>query len=115
MKKDPRVLLAHILDSIQVIERVMPKTQAEFTANSDAQDIIIRRLEIIGEAAGHLPDTIKEQAPEVEWKRLLGLRNFLIHEYFNVDIELLWRNIQDYLPVLKQAITELLERSDSNN
>ncbi len=109
MKKDPSVLLHHILDSIAVIERVLPATEAEFSEDTDTQDIIIRRLEIIGEAAKHLPDDIKDLAPQVEWKRLLGLRNFLIHEYFNVDVDLLWRNVQDYLPILKQAITELVD------
>ncbi len=114
MKKDPSILLEHILDSIETIERVLPKSETEFAVDRDTQDIVIRRLEIIGEATRHLPDELKSKWPEVEWRQLMALRNFLIHEYFNVDIELVWRNVQNYLPVLKRVIEELLEEIKKN-
>ncbi len=111
MTKDSSILLEHILDSIETIERVLPKSKAQFAVNRDTQDIVIRRLEIIGEATRHLPDELKNKWPEVEWRQLMALRNFLIHEYFNVDIELVWHNVQTYVPILKRVTSELLDET----
>ncbi|HVC35895.1 MAG TPA: HepT-like ribonuclease domain-containing protein [Candidatus Dormibacteraeota bacterium] len=108
--KEPVILLEHILESIEVIERVLPKTEQAFTQSSDVQDIVIRRLEIIGEAARYLPEELKQVQPEADWRRLTDLRNLLIHEYFNVDVGLLWNNTQHYLPILKQAVQELIKQ-----
>jgi uncharacterized protein with HEPN domain len=110
--KKPALLLEHILESIQIIERVLPKAEEEFAENSDTQDIVIRRLEIIGEAARYLPDELKQARPEADWRRLIDLRNLLIHEYFNVDSGLLWNNVRYYLPTLKHAVQELIKQED---
>jgi uncharacterized protein with HEPN domain len=109
--KQPDILLEHILESIEIIERVIPKTEEELSASSDIQDIVIRRLEIIGEAARYLPDELRQQCPEVGWRQLMNLRNLLIHEYFNVDVGLLWNNVRDYLPILKHAVQELIKQA----
>ena len=87
MKKDPKVFLVHILESIQLIEEYSKNvTAAKFHKNRAVQDAIIRRLEIIGEAVKNLPVSFKTKCPDVPWKQMAGMRDVLIHEYFDVDL-----------------------------
>ncbi len=79
MKKDPEVFLAHILDSIQLIEEyAKDASQAEFYKNRSLQDAIMRRLEIIGEAVKNLPLSFKTKHPEIPWKQIAGMRDILM-------------------------------------
>lgn len=71
-------------------------------------DAVIRNLEIIGEAANHIPDTIQEKYLEVPWFQIKGMRNLLIHEYFGVDIDVLWRTVNEDLPRLRIQIQTLI-------
>ena len=64
--------------------------QESFASDRKTQDAVIRNLEIIGEAARNLPEEIKGFAPEAEWRKITGLRNILIHEYFGISIPILW-------------------------
>ena len=66
-------------------------------------------LEIIGEAATSMPEDIKEQYPDIPWHQMIGMRNILIHEYFGVDIDVLWRTIQVDLPILLTKVRKILE------
>lgn len=68
-----------------------------------------RPLEIIGEAANHLSESAKEAAPEIEWRRIVAFRNFVTHEYFGVDLELLWDIVTQKLYPLKQTVERLLD------
>jgi uncharacterized protein with HEPN domain len=70
-------------------------------------DAVIRNFEIIGEAANHVPDEVQERFPKIPWAKMRGIRNVLIHEYFGVDIEVVWRTIQDDLPGLKMLLMEI--------
>lgn len=72
-------------------------------------DGIVRNLEIIGEAAKNIPASIKEKYPDVEWKKMSGLRDILAHEYFGVDLEVLWDVVANKLPVLRKQITRILK------
>ncbi len=71
-------------------------------------DAVIRNLEIIGEAANHIPDSIQSKYTKIPWAQMKGMRNILIHEYFGVDSEVLWKTINDDLPRLKIQIQTLL-------
>jgi uncharacterized protein with HEPN domain len=72
------------------------------------QDAVIRNLEVIGEAVKHLPPDLRRRHPEVPWRSITALRNVLIHEYFGVDLEIVWRVVQRRLPALKRHVTILL-------
>ncbi len=109
MKKDPKVFLAHILDSIQLIEEYSKKVnQAKFLKKKPLQDAIIRRLEIIGEAVKNLPSSYKTKYPDVPWKQMAGMRDILIHEYFDVDLFLTWKVVKHEIPLIKKRLSEIL-------
>jgi uncharacterized protein with HEPN domain len=71
-------------------------------------DAVVRNLEIIGEAARHIPETVRRRYPEVPWKRVVGLRNIVVHEYFAVDVEIVWTIIRENLPALEDALQKML-------
>lgn len=109
MKKDPKVFLAHILDSIQLIEEYSKKlNQAKFLKKTSLQDAIIRRLEIIGEAVKNLPSSYKTKYPDVPWKQMAGMRDILIHEYFDVDLFLTWKVVKHEIPLIKKKLSVIL-------
>jgi uncharacterized protein with HEPN domain len=108
MKKQPEVFLEHILESITLIEEYVDgKTEEDFSSSSQLQDSVIRRLEVIGEAVKNLPPEVRKTYSDVPWKKIAGLRDVLIHEYFGVDLELTWQVVQNELPVLKKRIMEI--------
>ena len=72
-------------------------------------DAVIRNLEIIGEASKYIPDGVREDNPEIPWKRMVGLRNIVIHGYFGVDTEIIWRIITVNLPDVKPFIEMMKE------
>lgn len=108
MKKNPKIFIAHILDSILLIEDYSKNvSQAEFLKNRHLQDAIIRRLEIIGEAVKNLPMTFRSKHTQIPWKQITGMRDILIHEYFDVDLLLTWQVIKKELPAIKKQLSEL--------
>lgn len=82
-----------------------------FKADPKTQDAVIRNLEIIGEAAGKLPGSIRELAPEFEWRKVIGLRNLLIHEYFGVSLSIVWDVVHNKLDQIELICKELLNSS----
>jgi len=109
MNKDPRVFLKHTLESIEWIEKETEVvSKDEFIKNVPTQDMVIRRLEIIGEAVKNLPADFKKNYPDVPWQKISGLRDKLIHGYFGIDLELVWEIIKKNLPLFKLQIQQML-------
>ncbi len=109
-KRDYRLFLQDILESIERIEEYTEGYDFEtFTKDRKTVDAVLRNLEIIGEAAKHIPENIQTQHPEIPWKRVIGLRNVVIHHYFGVDLSIVWVIIKKQLPELKNAVISLLE------
>lgn len=73
-----------------------------------AQDAMVRNFEVIGEAVKQIPGFLKEKRPDIPWRRIAGLRDVLIHQYMSVDLEAVWAIVEEDLPILKQAVTEIL-------
>ena len=110
MTKRDIFYLKHILDSARVINNfINESSQEDFLQNRMMQDAVIRNLEIIGEATKHLTKECKEKYPEVEWKRLTGMRDVLSHDYFGIDVDVVWSAVERDLPELKRKITALLK------
>lgn len=109
MKKDPTVFIGHIIESIELIEGYSEKlTTDTFKKDQGMQDAIIRRLEIIGEAVKNIPSTFRAKYPEIPWKQMAGMRDILIHEYFDVDLPLTWAVVKRELPPIKEKLQNLL-------
>jgi len=85
---------------------------ATFRADRKTVAAVERNLEIIGEAVANLPDEIVGRWPELPWHYMRGLRNLLVHEYFGVDVGILWQTIQEDLPPLKPLLQKMLESPD---
>jgi uncharacterized protein with HEPN domain len=110
MRKDPKVLIGHILESIELIEGYLRGvSREEFLRSREKQDAVIRRLEVIGEAVKQIPAEIKERHQEIPWKRIAGMRDVLIHAYFSVDLELTWRVATEEIQQLKREILNVKE------
>jgi len=105
MKKDAKVFISHILESIELAEEyVRGKTLSDFTKSKKLQDSVIRRLEIMGEAVKNLPKDFTVKHSEIPWKEIAGMRDILIHEYFGVDLEMTWNVVEENLPDLKKKL-----------
>lgn len=110
MKKDPKIFIEHILQSIEIIEgHVENKTKDDFLNSVLLQDAIIRRIEIIGEAAKNLPLDFKDKYSNIPWKTIAGMRDILIHKYFGIDLELTWEVVERDIPALKKQILRINE------
>ncbi len=104
-KREPELYLRDILDSIIKIENFVKNLSYEkFVESEMVQDAVIRNIEIIGEAVKNLPDETKKLQPDIPWNKIIDMRNKVIHEYFGVDTEILWKTITDDLPKLKQQV-----------
>ena len=109
MIRDDRVYLSHILDSLQQIEEYTGGLEFEgFRANRMVQDAVIRQFEIIGEAVKNLSDDFSERNSCLPWKDLAGFRDKLIHQYFGVDLSLVWRSVVDDVPVLLDDLRRIM-------
>jgi uncharacterized protein with HEPN domain len=105
-----RVFLRHIADAIVQIEAYTAGlSYAEFTQNRLVQDGVVRQLEVIGEASRNLSDELRSQHPNLPWKQIVGLRNRLIHAYFDINLGIIWDIVQADIPELKARVAEVLE------
>jgi len=114
MKRDSSVLLKHILESIDTIESYLNnQTKENFLDSKLLQDAIMRKIEVIGEAVKSISEEFKNSYPDIPWKKIASMRDVLIHEYFNVDTQLVWTITQKELPVLKNQIMDILDKLKS--
>ncbi|MFW5879775.1 MAG: DUF86 domain-containing protein [bacterium] len=84
--------------------------QKDFINSIRLQDLITRRLEIIGEAVKNLPPEFRNDYPDIEWKKIAGMRDYLIHAYFGIDLDLTWNVVIHHLPGLKNKIIDILSQ-----
>ncbi len=85
--------------------------ESKFKESIPFQDAVIRRLSIIGEASKNVPKELKDKHRDINWKNIAGMRDLIVHEYFDMDLDLVWNTIKIDLPVLKKAVTEMLKES----
>ena len=109
MSRSDQVYIQDIVESIEMIfTYVDNKTDFEFSRDLMLQDAVIRRFEIIGEAASKISEQTKVQNPGVQWKLMRAMRNKLIHEYFGVSAVTIYSTVKFDLPILKQQLDKLI-------
>lgn len=107
--KDDRDYLAHVRDAIETIGEYLHGVSYEaFTKNKMMADAVVRELEIIGEASNSLSQEFRERHKDVIWRQMKDTRNFLIHEYFGVNLKVVWDTCQDDLPRVKAFLDRVL-------
>lgn len=107
-ERDYRLYINDILESAQFIQEFVENYTLEtFNYDRKTYSAVIREFEIIGEAVGKLPSEVKQQYPDVPWQDIKDFRNFLTHEYFGIDLEIVWQVIHDELPLLFNAIKKI--------
>lgn len=109
---EERILLDYLNDIIESIADIREFT-AEMSKNDFLNDkktikAVVRSLEVIGEASGKLPDSLRDMHPEISWQEMVGMRNRLIHEYFGVDLEIVWQTIQEDLASLDKTVKKII-------
>lgn len=108
----PRNSLLYIDDMLTAAEKIMGYTQGmtcdRFHTDTKTFDAVIRNLEIIGEAAKKIPSKFREDHKKIEWKKIAGLRDILIHEYFGIDSEIVWDIVQNKIPELVNILKQIL-------
>lgn len=109
MKKEPKVFIEDILESIERIETYLSGVKKkDFVKNLSLQDAVIRRLEIIGEATKNIPEEFRKKHHHIPWKQIAGNRDVLIHDYTGVNVDRVWNTAKKDLPILKTQIEDLL-------
>ncbi|GAB3934098.1 HepT-like ribonuclease domain-containing protein [Larkinella terrae] len=113
-KRSSHALLNDMLDAIQAIrEYTEGMSFDDFLANRMACDAVIRNVQVIGEAANRVPKPFRDQHDGIEWMRIIRSRHILVHDYFGIDYEIIWKIITVHLPILRQELEELLN-ADNN-
>jgi uncharacterized protein with HEPN domain len=109
-----RDLLGDILEALRRARiYTVDQSYEQFLADTKTQDAVIRTLEILGEATKKLSPSLRERYPEIPWKSMAGVRDKLIHDYFGVNIDIVWQIVQDQLPVLVEQIAAALQDTPS--
>jgi uncharacterized protein with HEPN domain len=102
--------LQDILDAVAAIEQFTAGIEFEaFSQNLEKVFAVSRAIEIIGEVVKRIPDSVKSQYPDIPWRDIAGMRDKLIHDYFNTDVEIIWKAIQEDVPLLQVMIARVLE------
>lgn len=115
MSPSPIEYLRHILDEISYIEDAIYNIEeADFLADETLKRSFVRSIEIIGEAAKKVPADFKDEHSDVDWKRIAGMRDKLIHDYFGVDYHIVWDVATNKLPELRQKIEEIMKEKSGD-
>ncbi|HUY32238.1 MAG TPA: DUF86 domain-containing protein [Pirellulales bacterium] len=114
MSRDYKVFLQDVLEAIDnVAEFVGPMTWDQFQADKKTLHAVVRNLEVIGEAVKQVPAETRHRHPQIPWQRIAGLRDILIHNYFGIDLEIVWDIVRNKLPELKRQIDAVLCEEES--
>ena len=112
-KRDNLLLLNDMLQSALKIKRYTKDLDFEsFLSDDKTMDAVVRNFEIIGEAANRIDSDFQDNNPEIEWKRIRGFRNRIVHEYFGIDYEIIWEIIDTYLDELIDWLETLIDDTD---
>ena len=107
--RDDRERLLDIQEAIDNIKKYAVRGQQAFGEDELVQSWVIRQLQILGEAATKISDDFQGRHPDVPWHKIIGMRNILVHDYFGIDVNIVWSIVEKDMPVLERQIKELLK------
>jgi uncharacterized protein with HEPN domain len=114
MPRDYRLYLDDILEAIRRVSLYVEGLEyAQFVNDTMRVDAVTRNMQIIGEATRHLPSDLKARYSHIAWRDIVGLRNIVTHSYFSVNIPIMWRTIEEDLPVLRDAVEKMLQDANA--
>jgi uncharacterized protein with HEPN domain len=109
-KRQPSLLIEDIIDSgNKILAYTADLTIEQFLEDDKTVDAVIRNFEIIGEAAGNLPEEFRSKHADIDWRRIKGFRNRIVHEYFGIDYEIVWKIKETFLHEMLQKLSEIKE------
>jgi uncharacterized protein with HEPN domain len=111
--RDPRERLRDMFEAIEHIERYASQGRDTFERDELIQNWIVRHLQIIGQAARATPQEVRERATNVPWSKIIGMRHILVHDYFQIDTDIVWDVVEQDLAGLKQALRGLLDELEA--
>ena len=97
-----------MMEAIQRIEKYAGRGRRAFVADELIQTYIVHNLQILGEAAAKIPSDQQREYPNLPWPKMVGMRNVLVHNYFNIDLDIVWQVVETELPALKEKIGRIL-------
>ena len=106
MPRDFRLYLEDVIEAIAKMHAGLSLQQ--FSEDERAVDAVVRNLEVIGEAVKKIPEDVRQKHTGIDWRKIAGLRDILIHEYFGIDVEIIWDIVQNKLPSLEASIRSML-------
>ena len=108
--RDDREKLADILEAIERIEKYFVLGEESFRNDELIQNWMVRNIQVIGEAARSLSQSLRDEHPEVPWSKIIGMRHVLVHNYFEIDLDIVWQVIIEDLPKLKPLIRSVSKK-----
>ena len=113
MRRDFRDYLRDVLESINDVEDFVGSMSfEEFAKDKKTLNAVVRSIEIIGEASKKIPESWKEKHKDLPWRQIAGMRDKLIHAYFGVDVEILWKAVKEDVPRLKGSVKKMLQDAE---
>ena len=106
--REERERLLDIVEAIERIEKYAAQGRQVFDREELIQTWIVHHLQIIGEASRQISEEVQQRCPEIPWRKVAGMRNILVHQYFGIDKNIVWQVVKNELPELKQHIQSLL-------
>jgi uncharacterized protein with HEPN domain len=107
----------YLEDIAEAAEKILAYSEQvdyeEFSRKTMVYDAVVRNLEVIGEASKKLPDQVLAEMPEIEWRKVIGLRDVIAHGYFGLNVDVLWDVVQNRIPALRTAVTRVLNSTQS--
>jgi uncharacterized protein with HEPN domain len=114
--KESIIFIEHIIECIENIELFTKGVSKEdFLKNKEKQSAIIRQIEIIGEAVKNISESFKSNYSNILWKDIAGMRDKLMHHYFGIDLEIVWKTIKEDIPLLKSQILNIKRDLENSN
>ena len=107
--KDDRLYLIHIVECVSRIELYTAEGKDAFLRDAKTQDAVLRNLQTLAESTQHISANLKAVHPEIEWTRIAGLRNILVHDYLGINLVRIWEILQHGLPELKNRVSSILK------